>query len=70
MNNNIHPPNRTVVPPESYASRGIGKPYTKEYREQVMSMHDNFRQELASRSVIAAQNAHIHVVNEIINRWL
>ena len=36
MDNCTRPPTRTVVPPEPHASRGIGKPYPKEYREQMM----------------------------------
>ena len=41
MDNCIRPPTRTVVPPKPHASRGIGEPYPKEYREQIMFIHDN-----------------------------
>lgn len=70
MNDKVRPPACTVAPSEHHASCGIGKPYPKEYREQVMFLHDNYPGVLQSPAVIAAQDIHVHAVNRTINRWL
>ena len=58
------------MPPEPHESRGIGKPYPKEYRKQMMIIHDNSPQVLESPAAIAAQRAHVHAANITNNRWL
>jgi len=70
MNDRIRPPTRTVIPPGPHASRGIGKPYPKEFREYVMYLHDNHPEQLRSHAVTEAQDANIHAVNRTIDRWL
>ena len=68
MDNRIRPPTCTVIHPDPHASRGIGKPYPKEFREYVMYLHDNHPEQLTSQAVTKAHDANIHAVNRTIDR--
>ena len=70
MNDRIRPPTRTIIPPKPHASRGIGKPYPKEFCKFIMYVHDNHPDQLNSQAVTKAQDAHTYAVNCTINRLL
>mmetsp|Transcript_9725 Transcript_9725/g.12319 ORF Transcript_9725/g.12319 Transcript_9725/m.12319 type:complete len:83 (+) Transcript_9725:1170-1418(+) len=69
MNHNIRPPTRTAVDITDHASRGIGKPYPLEMKEQVMATVDHHPGELNSHHTLHLQQLRKYPSRRTIQRW-
>ena len=70
MNDKLRPPTRTVEAVTDHASRGVGKAYPPETREQVMATVDHHPGELNSHHTLHLQQLRKYPSRRTIQRWI